>query len=733
MPSSFLINQWSRLKLLDVAQCGGKEHKDGCESIRTFKRQNLERRSEISRLPPVASSTITKVKPPTRAQTTTTELSQLLPQETPSVSPDNQPVAPNIRVPMFAHSIKRLAKYLCRPVDPLLNQMQYAAVIQNYGGPTSVAQILVSAIEPDLLALEGTEVRREHLDQIRATQSQEQDKTPWMPYSGYMDYVTDSRDLKYWRVYIGQSKNPPSRISQHIRNIINGHDDTLHYYVILQGKGYRSANFIRLWTLVCPDYVPSSVQDIFANILEMVMCRAFESLPKGVLEEYFGHLSDKSSNLGLNIIPPIFQSLRLAPMHRKQFKMGLETSGDQNIAGWPEYQRKQGAKHASNYSLNRPHMTLADHKVELNKVMQALGLNGVKPFDADLEVALADFDLEQWFDELQNHLQDEMLLAPVEIRRIYLESPAPLTELLANNWRVAQKISDLFAFAASMSHTPAIYTYFSDGAGALTLIIRVYEDEKKGQLRVTADTIHPAIRSWLARKGFTGDEDVKRLEKHGTSLSNALLLLCSILPRIPLEFNAEGRRERVAPSRMRGSGRGSAIENGIGDADGIDMATLVDDDLDLKLLNQDLKLSSRADLERTTAPTDGKGRYALNNTDPVISTVQPDQISRDHRHATKLGRTVLATQMSLVAGTYFLGDKGTLCGKMGRLGFHVTNTQGQVDYPSTDTWINVFKANSCVDWMSGDTVHQLALRPRRFIWICPETSAFPPGIDEAGS
>ncbi|KAL2844936.1 hypothetical protein BJX68DRAFT_242599 [Aspergillus pseudodeflectus] len=34
--------------------------------------------------------------------------------------------------------------------------------------------------------------------------------------------------------------------------------------------------------------------------------------------------------------------------------------------------------------------------------------------------------------------------------------------------------------------------------------------KKRGQVKMTADAIHPAARSYLTRKGFVNDEDVRR-------------------------------------------------------------------------------------------------------------------------------------------------------------------------------------------------------------------------------
>ena len=69
------------------------------------------------------------------------------------------------------------------------------------------------------------------------------------------------------------------------------------------------------------------------NILEMIMCRAFQSLPGLLIEEYFGLLPNSQgySNLGLNIIPPLIQGQRLDPHKRHSFTLQLTVSKDTEI------------------------------------------------------------------------------------------------------------------------------------------------------------------------------------------------------------------------------------------------------------------------------------------------------------------------------------------------------------------------------------------------------------------
>jgi hypothetical protein len=90
--------------------------------------------------------------------------------------------------------------------------------------------------------------------------------------------------------------------------------------------------------------------------------------------------------------------------------------------------------------------------------------------------------------------------------------------------------------------------------------------------------------------------------------------------------------------------------------DGIDVHLLVEDGFDLSTVGREFNLSSREDLERATALTDGKGRYSLHYTDPGSSVVHEDEISRIRSHVTKLGRGVLATQVDLLAGRMYRGS-----------------------------------------------------------------------------
>jgi hypothetical protein len=100
-------------------------------------------------------------------------------------------------------------------------------------------------------------------------------------------------------------------------------------------------NFIRLWSL------PSSlVKDpnneggitLLNNILELLMCRAFECLPSQVLEDLF---AIKCLNTGLNVLPPLFQSQYCPMATRRIYTSMYKTSSDALIQKWPDIRAKQ--------------------------------------------------------------------------------------------------------------------------------------------------------------------------------------------------------------------------------------------------------------------------------------------------------------------------------------------------------------------------------------------------------
>jgi hypothetical protein len=148
---------------------------------------------------------------------------------------------------------------------------------------------------------------------------------------GYLDFITDQRCQSYWRGYVGQSKGLIRRLIDHINAVRQGQHYTLHYHVVWKGQGHRSVNFIMIWRI--EEEKHEDVLAVSNNILEMVMCRIFQTLPSNTLERYSGARAQAEpySTLGLNIVPPTLQSVPLSSSRKHGFTFELTESPDPDI------------------------------------------------------------------------------------------------------------------------------------------------------------------------------------------------------------------------------------------------------------------------------------------------------------------------------------------------------------------------------------------------------------------
>jgi hypothetical protein len=136
-----------------------------------------------------------------------------------------------------------------------------------------------------------------------------------------------------------------------------GKHHTLHYYVVWKGQGHRSANFLLLWKLKSYLGTNEGVVTVYNNILEMFMCRVFQSLPFNTLKRYSGINQEEHPTLGLNIVPPLLQSRKLSSSVRHLFNCELQNSPDQDVREWPSV--RESMREPSQYALtNRPSLSV---------------------------------------------------------------------------------------------------------------------------------------------------------------------------------------------------------------------------------------------------------------------------------------------------------------------------------------------------------------------------------------
>jgi len=176
--------------------------------------------------------------------------------------------------------------------------------------------------------------------------SQSKDTEYWPDAVGYANYVKDNRNDSYLRFYVGQSKEVRRRIPCHLSNILKGKSDTLHYYICSRGGGHRSSSFIQLWRLPPSPYNDKLSSEnwygLLHNILEMVFCRAFQSLSSRVLETFFGPPETGSyANVGLNVAPPLLQSAVVDDFRKIQFTIDISQSQDLEVRQWISVRQAQ--------------------------------------------------------------------------------------------------------------------------------------------------------------------------------------------------------------------------------------------------------------------------------------------------------------------------------------------------------------------------------------------------------
>ncbi|RAK92466.1 hypothetical protein BO79DRAFT_277284 [Aspergillus costaricaensis CBS 115574] len=246
-----------------------------------------------------------------------------------------------IAFPDLRYTIAALVKFLLsgNSTDIKVDCLPYKTVVKHVGGPEIFVGMVYDTIDPLAKSLQGRIIDIEKLDDIRQKQATGLDI--WhCSNGGYLDYIRDTRSPLYWRAYVGQSENLHRRISQHTNAIRKGSANNLHYYIIKEGAGYRYANFIRLWTIPFPGSTDRVTRSVFNNVLEKVMCLAFQSLPARTLEQVFGPPENgKYSGIGLNVVSPLFQGRELGYTVRDQAVCLLEESPDPEIKKWPSFRR----------------------------------------------------------------------------------------------------------------------------------------------------------------------------------------------------------------------------------------------------------------------------------------------------------------------------------------------------------------------------------------------------------
>ncbi|RMJ21974.1 hypothetical protein PHISP_07151, partial [Aspergillus sp. HF37] len=204
----------------------------------------------------------------------------------------------------------------------LSKSLSYRPAIKKLGDSDAVVALMLRFISPKIRELEGRLITSDMQQDLGDVKGQT---------GGYLAIVTDTAESTYWRPYIGQSSNLHRRFSQH-RQAFNQKDESALNYFIMSRHGSRQLNFMLLWK-ISEDKLKRD--DTLNNLLEMLMCLAFQSLPlpqqlRGILPDYH-----PTATTGLNVVSPLLQGIQLNNQEKYVYRRELLFSADPEIRLFP--------------------------------------------------------------------------------------------------------------------------------------------------------------------------------------------------------------------------------------------------------------------------------------------------------------------------------------------------------------------------------------------------------------
>ncbi|RWQ93316.1 hypothetical protein C8Q69DRAFT_446810 [Paecilomyces variotii] len=484
-------------------------------------------------------------------------------------------VQPEVIIPCFEAITTSLVENLHLEVWKEFDILSYWGHIEMLGGLKAVVSETLRCIHPKIRSLEGKRV------------TPQTDPAHWPAHSGYLSYVKDLRNSQYWRAYVGQSSKPAHRIKQHMDAYFKRDQSTLHYYILSKARSHRSMGFIPLWSIPLSDSDESETcrHLLLSNVLEMVMCRAFQTLSNAALQKFFGD-ADKSeyANVGLNILPPLLQGLEVS----------FEDSPDPQVQQWPKVRQEQlhsFIRSSNNLERRIQRKVNGDYyKIALAKAIEGYDLpNPIQDFAEINLVSSQPEDMHAFLSNsaalIESALEDQVIrsvhskliqksnlrvillcglnaersivspgLSPIkielqgysysayielketgaEIKRLYVRLPFSLTSLRSTNWRQCMQFGELLRFVTVILDTKEIRGYSMANQSVYRFIITQYADERDSKCDpMTIGTLDPILLDWLALKGIVHQDAILEFAKLGGSMIRGILLLLVSLPRKP--------------------------------------------------------------------------------------------------------------------------------------------------------------------------------------------------------
>lgn len=252
-------------------------------------------------------------------------------------------------MPLANHVVQILSSDEC-PKHFVYFKLQIA----RYSSSRILADI-ISAIDTTICTLEAQIIDCHALQRVR--EIQKPDYSLFDCDGGYLDFVTDIRSDRYFKMYIGQAQILADRIGQYRSNVAIRDITTLHYFVLATGAAFRSMNFIRLFGLDSDIFLDQEYAALCRSLLEFLMTLAFQTLLEIELQQWLPAASIKTPlrTLHLNVLIPLYQNVRGAVTYHKRHATQdmLLASPDPQLARWPVVRKQQIKDLENQQALNR--------------------------------------------------------------------------------------------------------------------------------------------------------------------------------------------------------------------------------------------------------------------------------------------------------------------------------------------------------------------------------------------
>ncbi|KAG2420916.1 hypothetical protein HFD88_000530 [Aspergillus terreus] len=255
------------------------------------------------------------------------------------------------------------------------------------------------------------------------------------------------------------------------------------------------------------------------------------------------------------------------------------------------------------------------------------------------------------------------------------------------------------------------------------------------------DAKYESTRSHIASEAKTGSGLVEHTTGHQRATLESVAALESFASQEQELCDLEGVHEFLSQRRPAASGLASEAEAEAEDEAEADiLQTLAAKAIDDGFLDLDLTEAASAEASQTVKRERQWKDKSTSLNAQELSTQASLLSGRTYQGALDVGESIDNFKVFVEINTQEQGRNPNVWamnakdGDPGcRLAFRVvakdTSGSEQAYYPASTNVFNVWKANSFVDWMEGESIHQISTKPRRYVYLPRHTINVPSGLE----